>query len=476
MSQNKAIKLLIVEDDEDDFFLLERSLKKSTFEKQIIWAHSFEMAVEILKTESVDIVIIDYRLGVHTGLELVYYINDNFPFTPTILLTGLKAQAIDEEALRSGVYDYLAKDQYTPEDIDRSIRYAVEKSKVLKSLKESEHKFKTLFENAVEYVFLVNSDLVVIDANKSALKLFNKTSKEEIIGADISQYISQNFFENDISTHSSVEIEFTIPELNRKAYCILNSSLIDSEKNIYQLVLHDITERKSNEQREKLLEKQALTGKVARIIAHEIKNPLTNIHLSLSELRAMLQDGSFANENPEDFLSIIERNGHRINILIEDLLNATRFETINFTGLRLDELLLETLSHIEDRLQLKKISVEKQINKELIVKGDKDKLVIALLNILVNAVEAIDEKTGRLKISTSSDDGNANITIADNGKGIPQEDLPKLFEPFFTSKKGGTGLGLAATYTIIAKHDGAIKVKSEVGKGTAFTITLPLKN
>ncbi|MFL5753976.1 MAG: response regulator, partial [Bacteroidia bacterium] len=271
MSSQKPIKLLVVEDDEDDFYLLESSLKKTSFEKQITWACSFDKAIEILGSGPVDLVIIDYRLGIHTGLELVTYINENFPFTPTILLTGLKAATIDEEALKSGVYDYLAKDQYTVEDIDRSIRYAVEKSKVLKSLKESENKFKNLFENAVEYVFLVDSKLSIIDANKAALKLFNYTGKNKITGLNLANYISPNIFETDQTTHSSVEIEFSIPELNKKNFCILNSSIVDVEKNIFQLVLHDITERKLNEQREKLLEKQALTGKVARIIAHEIK-------------------------------------------------------------------------------------------------------------------------------------------------------------------------------------------------------------
>ncbi|MFL5752007.1 MAG: ATP-binding protein, partial [Bacteroidia bacterium] len=172
---------------------------------------------------------------------------------------------------------------------------------------------------------------------------------------------------------------------------------------------------------------------------------------------------------------IIERNGQRINLLIEDLLNATRFESINFTNLFIHELLNETISHIEDRIQLKKIKIEKKIHDHLVINGDKSKLVIALLNILVNAVEAIAErKAGKLEITTPYTDRAANITITDNGKGIAQQDLPKLFEPFFTSKKGGTGLGLAATYTIIARHDGAIKVKSEPDKGTAFTITLPL--
>ena len=101
--------------------------------------------------------------------------------------------------------------------------------------------------------------------------------------------------------------------------------------------------------------------------------------------------------------------------------------------------------------------------------------MIALLNILVNAIEAISGTSGKLKISAFTIGENAVLTITDNGKGIPQQDINKLFEPFFTSKHGGTGLGLTATHTIISKHDGTIKVLSEVNKGTSFIITLPLK-
>ncbi len=478
MSNTKPINLLVVDDDEDDFLLFEISLKKTTFEKQITWADSFDKSIEVLHANPVDLVIIDYNLGLHTGLELVSYMNENFPFIPTILLTGLKTVSIDQEALKSGVYDYLTKGRYTSDDIDRSIRYAIEKSKVLKSLKESENKFKNLFENSVEYVFLVDCNFLVIDANKSALKLFNYKGKDKIIGLNISGYISPDLvkLEPEKYINASIEIEISIPELNKKSFCILNLSLVDEEKNIYQLVLHDITERKLNEDKEKLLEKQALTGKVARVIAHEIKNPLTNIHLSLVELRMILKNKDPQKEDPEDFLNIIERNGQRINLLIEDLLNATRFETINFKQFYLHELLKETLWHIRDRVLLKKIKIEKEIDENIVIDGDKEKLTIALLNILVNAVEAVDGKEcGHINITAKEELKNASIVITDNGKGIRQENIRKLFEPFFTSKRGGTGLGLAATYNIIVRHDGIIKVKSEEGKGTSFSIVLPLK-
>jgi two-component system, sporulation sensor kinase E len=160
--------------------------------------------------------------------------------------------------------------------------------------------------------------------------------------------------------------------------------------------------------------------------------------------------------------------------LIEDLLQATRFDTVNMKELFLDEVIEDTLTLVNDRIKLKDIQLEKNIHHpKILIKADKEKLAIALLNLLVNAVEAVDEKTGKLKIEIAAKNKLIDIAISDNGKGIPSQDLNKLFEPFFTSKKGGTGLGLTATYNIITKHDGTIKVQSEIGKGTTFFITLP---
>lgn len=475
MSELLPINLLIVEDDEDDYFLLESSLKEISFEKRITWAESYSKAIELIKSEVFDIILIDYRLGAHNGIELVEFVNGYSPYTPTILLTGLKESTIDQQALKYGVYDYLVKDQYTTESLSRSIRYAIEKAKVVKSLKESENKFKNLFENAVEYVFLIDSKYLIIDANKASLKLFDYSEKSKIIGQNMADYIFPRISETEKYLNLTVEVELAVPHLNKKCFCIMNLTAVDAEKNIYQVVLHDITERKINEQKEKLLEKQALTGKVARIIAHEIKNPLTNIHLSLLELRTMLKGAKLVDntEKPDDFIDIIERNGKRINTLIEDLLQATRFDTVNMKELFLDEVIEDTITLVSDRIKLKDIQLEKKIHPKILIKADKEKLAIALLNLLVNAVEAVDEKTGKLKIEIATKNKQIDIAISDNGKGIPTQDLNKLFEPFFTSKKGGTGLGLTATYNIITKHDGTIKVQSEPGKGTTFYITLP---
>ncbi len=210
----------------------------------------------------------------------------------------------------------------------------------------------------------------------------------------------------------------------------------------------------------------------ADIIAHEIKNPLTNIRLSVHELRELLH-AEEKNKSAEDFLSIIERNERRINRLIEDLLNATRFDTFRMKRLQLHEPLEEALILADDRIKLKGILLEKNADQHLALKGDKEKLVIAILNILVNAVEAVEERKGQIQVEAFTSGKEHCLTITDNGQGIPQENMIRLFEPFFSSKKRGTGLGLASAYNIIAGHGGSIRVTSKAGEGSTFIILLP---
>jgi PAS domain S-box-containing protein len=483
MDNSKPISLLVVEDNEHDFRLLENYLKTSFCTNEIVWANNFEKAKEFLKKKTFDVALIDYTLDKVTGIDVIDYINSNFTFVPSILLTNLKEEATDKKALLSGAFDCLVKDQYTADSVNRSIRYTIEKAKVLKSLKESENKFRALFENAMEYLLIIDSDYKILDANKAASKIFGFHEKEDLINLPITDFLPLEIFEQPFTTllksnkfdlHISTEIEFTIHKSNKKHYCFLNLSLVDPEKSIIQLVLHDVTEKKAIEHNEKILEKQALTGKVARIIAHEIKNPLTNIQLSLTELKAIHQMITVKNteDSPLEFLDIIDRNSMRINKLIEDLLNATRFDTLEFNDISMEDLIDAAIALVDDRINLKEIVLQKNVKSGIYVNGDKEKLTIALVNIFINAIEAIETK-GILSIDTNANEKDMTITITDNGIGISSEHIIKLFEPFFTSKKGGTGLGLSATYSIITKHDGTIKVESKVGAGTTFTINLP---
>jgi signal transduction histidine kinase len=217
------------------------------------------------------------------------------------------------------------------------------------------------------------------------------------------------------------------------------------------------------------LERFTSMGQMARVIAHEIRNPLTNIDLSASHLENDNLDG----EDKKLFLDIIARNSRRINELINELLSATKFTDLQYEEIRADVLLDESLNEAFDRAQLNRVRIEKNYSKERIwLNVDRSRMKIALLNIIVNAMEAITGENGHLTVETSGSGEYCIIIIRDNGKGMDEETMAKVFDPYFTSKTNGNGLGMTNSQNIILNHKGKIDVSSEEGKGTAFIITL----
>lgn len=223
------------------------------------------------------------------------------------------------------------------------------------------------------------------------------------------------------------------------------------------------------------IEKFSLTGRISRTIAHEVRNPLTNINLAVEHLKSFTENS----EEAAMLLDMIVRNTKRINELISNLLNSTRSAEMKLEQENINKLLDTSLEFAQDRIELKKIKVVKNYEKDLCsVLVDKEKIYIAFLNIIVNAIEAMD-KNGTLYLTTEDYNNKCVVKITDTGKGMPKGDISKLFEPFFTTKDNGNGLGLTNTQNIILGHKASISADSELGKGTTFTVSFnyaPLDN
>jgi signal transduction histidine kinase len=215
------------------------------------------------------------------------------------------------------------------------------------------------------------------------------------------------------------------------------------------------------------LEKYALTGRVARVIAHEVRNPLTNINLATEQLRSEIGN----NGDTDMLFAMIKRNSERINQLVSDLLATTRVSELKFSMASINDIIDESLGLALDRIKLNGVLVEKDYDPEICpISIDAEKIKIAFLNIIVNGIEAMGEN-GILKISTSKKGNKCTVKFSDNGKGISKSDMDRLFEPYFTTKEKGNGLGLANSQNIILAHKGSISAESEPGKGTVFTVS-----
>ena len=220
----------------------------------------------------------------------------------------------------------------------------------------------------------------------------------------------------------------------------------------------------------KSMEKFTATGRIARTIAHEVRNPLTNITLAAEQLQEMAKT-----EDSSMLIGMITRNSIRINQLVSDLLNATKAIELNIQKVSISKILDDTLAMAADRIDLNGVKVGKQYTTERCdVAVDERIIKMAFLNIIVNAIEAMEKGKGVLTLRTKKVGNRCIIEIEDNGTGMDEDTLQKLFEPYFTSKPKGNGLGLTNCQNIILSHRGKIEVKSSPGKGSLFSVNLKI--
>jgi PAS domain S-box-containing protein len=465
---------MVVEDDEDDYFIMNdylQSITTGTF--KVHWCHSYSTAIERMRKNDCDICFVDYRLGIKTGLDFISQSLAEGSEMPFILLTGKGNPEIDRQAVIIGATDYLVKGELTPEKLERCIRYSLERSLTLKALNANEKKYRSIFEKSKDAIFIGDHKGRLIQINSAGLELLQldpvQIDQYRFFDFIIDHGAKKNILEliNNEEEIKDYEVELKT-STGQVKYCLLTLSneYSDNHTVYYQGIIHDITERKRNEKASLNIEKLAAAGRLVRTLAHEVRNPLNNINLSLEQLMDITKD-----DESHMYMEIINRNSGRINSLITELLQSLRFSEIKLTPVSLQEVIQQNLNVAKDTIALKSISLDyKQPEMPVMIMGDKDKLHLAFSNLINNAVEAIEKSPGKLFIAIE-DKVKASVSIQDNGIGMSREDLGRLFEPYYTTKRNGMGLGMPSTLNILQAHNAFIDVKSEPGEGTTFTIT-----
>lgn len=373
---------------------------------------------------------------------------------------------------------------YTPEGtlsyLEGFVTDITERKRAEHLLRQSEERYRRLIAIS-PYAILVNRGDRILFANDQAIKLFGAVKAEEILGKSLLDLFQADYHRViQERVHELVEGRVQVPMLEEKIVTLSGKPVdvevsaarfVDEEGPAILVMLRDISERKRLQEQLRKTERIAELGTVASGMAHEIGTPM-NVILGRAEY---LMDR--VTEAPiKKGLQTIITQVERITRVMNQLLSFARRKTPERSAIDLRQVVEDSLEMFHERLARTQIKVELRLADPCpMVLADADQMSQVLINLVMNAVHAMPDG-GMLRVDLAPEPQMVKLTIADTGHGIPQEMIKKIFDPFFTTKEfgKGTGLGLTVVKGIIEEHQGSIAVESEEGKGTTFTILLPM--
>lgn len=313
----------------------------------------------------------------------------------------------------------------------------------------------------------------VLSCNTAAHQLLGKASKD-IIGQHIeSAWPGSGEVVARLSRNEEVErLELPFGEGSaRRCFGISAFPLLDDRSGVlgHGIIFQDITQAKEEEARKERIARLAALGEMAAGLAHEIRNPLA----SISGASQLLSEAELVLPGGEDLLAIILRETGHLNDLTHSFLLYARPETRSHESFELDGLIKAIIDGMRRREDLPRASITVEIPPGLRCNGDRLRFRQIIENLLANAHQALAPEGGRISVTGKIEAGSLVLTVEDTGKGIPEEDLPKVFNPFFTSRPEGTGLGLAIVHQLTTAMGGDIAITSKEGQGTRCTLTIP---
>ncbi len=273
---------------------------------------------------------------------------------------------------------------------------------------------------------------------------------------------------HDIEVRSKISDQsYEWYSLRGKVFNRLNENWVKE----YVILARNITAIKKTQKDLISAEKFSILGEVARTLAHELRNPITSISMSSEMIDKKLDEES--KQQIQKYLDILNRSTTTLNDLVTNILNASNYSETSLCKIDLIAIIENALEKAQDRIYLSGLEVKKDYSGSHIIYADKEKLEIAILNIIINASEAIAPGEGIIKISVNSLDQKILLTISDNGSGLEEEQLNRLFNAFYTTKIDGVGVGLSSVKNILDEHQATVEVKSKKGIGTTFNLYFP---
>ena len=507
-------KIMIVEDERVIARDIKKILEKAGYSIPAA-VSSGDKVVEMVSKIRPDLILMDIMIeGSIDGVEAAKQVQERFDI-PVVYLTAYGDDSTLQRARITEPYGYILK-PFESRELHVAIEIALYKHKMERKLKESEQWLSTILKNVGDGVIVTDTNGLIMFMNPAAegltgwiqkdalgkklnevCRIVDKESHNQI--SDLVEKALQN------STVSNPTQNIMLIAKNKKEIFIDYSAALnrDQKRGVIGVVLNfrDITDYRNMEEqireynvdlkkiveertkRIKELERQrmeneklAITGRMAARVAHEINNPLAGIQYSF----LLIKDSIPVDHQHYEYVGRIEKEIKRISSIVRQMLDLSRPQKQT-----LHEFDINTIIH--DVVAMLKVNFDKQgvtvnydtCSESLKVNMFEDSIRQVLFNIIQNAIDASPEG-GRIDITLKVDNGHLKIMVSDKGSGIPDELQYKIFEPFFSTKgkipTGGLGLGLSICKGMVDMMGGSLNFKSEINKGTTFTIELPINN
>ncbi len=511
MAESRPIRVLCMEDNAGLARLLRKKLEQVGYVVDV--ASDGQEGLDMCTPGSYDVLAVDQNMPVREGLEVIRILAAKGQLPPTIMVTGGGSEEVAVEAMKLGASDYVVKDaeggylDLLPTVIERLLhqqRLAEEVQRAQDALRESEERYRTLFEGVPVGLYRTTVDGLFIDANPALVRILGYPDRETLLRAEVAElYLdpeSRREWQSQMECRGSLaDVELQLRRNDGTVIWVRDTArtVCDAEGRFrhFEGSIQDITERKEAEEalkeyserleemvaertadlrdaQEQLVrgEKLAVLGQMAGGVSHELRNPLGVISNAAQILAMTLSD---ADETTTEFLGMIKAEVRVAEKIVFDLLDFSQTRLPQREETAAADLVARALEKQppgDDTTVLTELAPDLPP-----VYVDDGQIGLVLGNLISNACQAMPEG-GSLTVGAQLDSGWVRLSVTDSGCGIPAENLAKIFEPLFTTRKKGIGLGLALVKNLVERNEGRIEVASEVGEGTTFRVWLPAKD